>query len=56
VAGVLRQKGALTLAARSQADSGPARIGKETDFHLRSIAPPKASEVGRLKSRGRDGR
>ena len=39
VAGVLWQKGALGFAARSQANSGPERVGKEPYFHLRSIAP-----------------
>ena len=39
VAGVLRQKRALSLAARPQADSGPVGVRKERDFHLRSIAP-----------------
>jgi hypothetical protein len=39
VAGVLWQKGALGLAARPQANSGPERVGKECYFHLRSIAP-----------------
>ena len=39
VAGVLWQKGALGLAARSQANSGPERVGEEPYFHLRSIAP-----------------
>ena len=34
VAGVLWQKGALGFAARSQADSGPERVGKEPYFHL----------------------
>jgi hypothetical protein len=34
VAGVLWQKGALGFAARSQANSGPERIGKEPYFHL----------------------
>jgi hypothetical protein len=44
VAGVLWQKGALGLAARSQANSGPERVGKESYFHLRSIAPSKTRE------------
>ena len=35
VAGVLWQKGALGFAARSQANSGPERVGKEPYFHLR---------------------
>src|ERR1700677_1003504 len=45
VAGVLWQKGALGFAARSQADSGPERVGKEPYFHLRSIAPSKRRDV-----------
>jgi hypothetical protein len=45
VAGVLWQKGALGFAARSQANSGPERVGKEPYFHLRSIAPSKHSKV-----------
>jgi hypothetical protein len=39
VAGVLWQKGALRFAARSQANAGSIRVGKEPYFHLRSIAP-----------------
>jgi hypothetical protein len=39
VAGVLWQKGTLRFAARSQANSGPERVGKKPYFHLRSIAP-----------------
>jgi hypothetical protein len=45
VAGVLRQKGTLGFAARSQANSGPERVGKEPYFHLRSIAPSKTRDV-----------
>jgi hypothetical protein len=41
VAGVLWQKGALGFAARTQANSGPQRVGKECYFHLRSIALPE---------------
>jgi hypothetical protein len=47
VAGVLWQKGALGFAARSQANSGPERVGKEPYFHLRSIAPSKTRDVPR---------
>jgi hypothetical protein len=46
VAGVLWQKGTLGFAARPLANSGPARVGKETHFHLRSIAPSKARDEG----------
>jgi len=46
VAGVLWQKGALGFAARSQADSGPVRIGKEPYFHLRSIPSKTWSDSG----------
>jgi hypothetical protein len=49
VAGVLWQKGALGLAARSQANSGPAGVGKETYFHLRSISPAKTSDVSEVE-------
>jgi len=48
VASVLWQKGALGFAARPQANSGPARVGKKTYFHLRSIAPSKTSDVPRM--------
>jgi hypothetical protein len=44
MAGVLWQKGALGLAARSQADSGPEGVGEESNFHLRSIAPSKTHQ------------
>jgi hypothetical protein len=44
VARVLRQKGTLPFAARSQTDSGPVRVGKEPYFHLRSIAPQRRSK------------
>ena len=44
VAGVLWQERALGFAARSQANSGPERVGKEPYFHLRSIAPSKTRE------------
>jgi len=47
VAGVLWQKGALGLAARSQANSGPEWVGKESYFHLRSIAPSKTRDIPR---------
>jgi hypothetical protein len=47
VAGVLWQKGALPFTARSQANSGPVRVGKEPYFHLRSIAPSKTPSVPR---------
>jgi hypothetical protein len=50
VAGVLWQKGALRFAARSQANSGSERVGKEPYFHLRSIAPSKTRDI----SAGRD--
>src|SRR5689334_14783762 len=53
VTGMLRQKRALGLAARPQANSRPARVGKETDFHLRSIAPPPASDFGGIRSGGK---
>jgi hypothetical protein len=58
VAGVLWQKGALSFAVRSQANSGPTRVGKEPYFHLRSIAPSKARDVPlaplELQHHGRD--
>ncbi len=41
VAGVLRQKGALGLAARSQADSGPVRVGEEPYLHLKKYRTGK---------------
>jgi hypothetical protein len=52
MAGVLWQKGSLRFAARSQANSGPVRVGKEPHFHLRSIAP-KRRDVPRLRARRR---
>jgi hypothetical protein len=37
IAGMLRQQWSLALAAWPQPDARPPRIGKETDFHPRSI-------------------
>jgi hypothetical protein len=47
--GVLWQKRALGLAARSQANAGPEGVGKQTYFHLRSIAPSFLLQFPKLR-------
>ena len=48
VAGMLWQKGALGFAPRPQAYSRPKRVGKETYFHHRIVAPSKTRDVPRV--------
>src|SRR5579862_4662303 len=47
MASMLWQKWPLAVAVRLQADAGPARIGKETDFHFRILQDCVEAASGR---------